>query len=109
MKLLIVGFNDYNVLDKELSKLIVGRQLFLFTVICGGTDKEKKGTSLGEQWAAANGAPIEYLFCENPEMLLDRMAQTADYILADLSNGNQFVRRIVMKMRSMGKHGTIRR
>lgn len=107
MKLIIIGFNDYNKLDRELNKLIEESQFFLFTIVCGGTDKEKKNTSIGERWAAANGAPIEYLFCENPEMLLNRIAQTADYILADLSSNNQFIRRLVMKMRSLGKHGTI--
>lgn len=107
MKLVIIGFNDYNKLDRELNKLIEDSQFFLFTIVCGGTSPENKGTSIGEQWAAANGAPVEYLFCENPEMLLNRIAQTADYILADLSSNNQFIRRLVMKMRSLGKHGTI--
>lgn len=40
------------------------------------------------------------------EKLLNKIAQTADYIVC-CNNGNQLVKRLIMKFKSQGKHGTV--
>ena len=112
MKLVIIGFKDYNKLDINLQKLIEEKQYYLFTVLCGGTGLVYDETgarikTIGEQWAEKNGLPMEFLYAENAERLLDRIAQTADYIIADLGEDNQWAKRLIMKMKSLGKHGTV--
>lgn len=119
MKVVIIGFNDYNKLNNTMEKLIQESQCYLFSILCGGTEdiapapftnstKLYPNRPLGEIWAHNNGAPVEYIYNPNVERLLDEIAQTADYIVADLGNGPpQFVKRLVMKMKSLGKHGTV--
>lgn len=112
MKVIILGFTDYDKLNNTIMRLIEEKQFFLFTILCGGTGISYNETgsrikSLGEQWAERNGLPMEFLYAENAERLLDRIAQTADYVIADLRGDNQWVKRLVMKMKSLGKHGTV--
>lgn len=112
MKVIILGFTDYDKLNNTIMGLIEEKQFFLFTVLCGGTgiSYDETGSrikSLGEIWAEKNGLPMEYIHCADAERLLEKIAQTADYVIADLSNDNQFVRRLMMKMKSLGKHGTV--
>lgn len=112
VKLVIAGFNDYEKLDRTMQKLIEDSQFFLFTVVCGGTgiETDKTGArikTIGEQWAEKNGAPMEFLYRRDAEDLLDKIAKEADYIVADLSCDNQWIKRLVMRMRSMSKHGTV--
>ena len=112
MKLIIAGFTDLQKLDNTIMKLVEEKQFFLFTVLCGGTSirYDETGTrikSMGELWAEKRGLPMEYIHSADEERLLDRIAQTADYIVADLSTDNQWVKRLMMKMKSLGKHGTV--
>ena len=118
MKVVIVGFEDYDKLTNTMEKLITDSQCYLFSILCGGTTdiapapftnstKLHPNRPLGETWAHNNGAPVEYIYNSNSERLLDEIAQTADYVVADLSNENQFVKRLVMKMKNLGKHGTV--
>ena len=112
MKVIIAGFDNYNKLNNTIMKLIEEKQFFLFTILCGGTgiDYDETGSrikSLGEVWAEKNGLPMEFVYSPDPERLLDRIAGSADYVIADLSSDNQFVKRLVMKMKSLGKHGTV--
>jgi len=114
MNVVIAGFTDYNKLNNTLMKLIEEKQFFLFTILCGGTSIEYDETgsrikSIGEIWAEKNGLPMLFLHCADAERLLEKTAQTADYIVADLSTDNQWVKRLVMKMKSLGKHGTVTR
>ena len=39
MRVLILGFNNYAELDAAMQKLIEESQCFIFTVVCGGLDK----------------------------------------------------------------------
>lgn len=112
MKVVIVGFTNYDKLNNTLMKLIEEKQFFLFTILCGGTgitydETDSRIKSLGEVWAEKNGLPMEFIYSQNPERLLDKIAETADYVIADVSNENQFAKRLIMKMRSLGKHGTV--
>lgn len=106
MKVIIIGFKDYDTLNREMQKLIEEKQCFLFTVLCGGTSPNAPKT-LGTAWAEENGAPLEYIFDEDGERLLNRIAQTADYIVAYIDGSNNMVNRLVMKMKNLGKHGTV--
>lgn len=105
MKIVILGFSDYDKLNNTMMKLINENQYFLFTVVCGG--QFPAGPSLAEQWAKNNGAPVEYCYNENIEQLINIIATTADYIVADLENGPPHLKRIVMKMKALGKHGMV--
>lgn len=118
MKVVIVGFKDYDKLTNTMEKLITESQCYLFTVMCGGTTPIEPAPftgnvdpnidrPLGEIWARNNGAPVEYIYNPDVERLLDEIAGGADYIVADLSEDNQFVKRLMMKMKSLGKHGTV--
>lgn len=107
MKIVILGFTDYNKLNNAMEKLITDSQCYLFTVLCGG--RAAAEPSLAEQWAVNVGTPVEKIFNGNVEKLLDEIALSADYVVADLSSDNQFIKRLVMKMKALGKHGTIYR
>lgn len=112
MKLIIAGFTDYNKLDKALNELIESSQNYLFTILCGGTglvydEAGSRIKSIGEIWAEKNGAPAQFLYCEDPERLLIKTAQTADYILYDGTTDSQWAKRLLMMMRALEKHGTI--
>jgi hypothetical protein len=104
MKVAAAGFWDYDKLDRTLNQLIEEKQFFIFTVLVGGTRKGEP--SIGERWARNNGAPLEYCYCSDVELLLEKIAKNADYVIADLSGG-QWVKRLVMKMKGLGKHGTV--
>ena len=70
--------------------------------------KNNMTVSMGEQWARNNGAPIEYLFAENPEKLIDLLAWKCDYIVIKLKDDSpRWQKNLLMKMRAAGKHGTI--
>lgn len=79
----------------------------MFAIVAGGVDTVQRVPSLGERWAKDHGAPVEYLFCENPEKLLDRMANTADYLIWRYNAEDNLGRRIMMKMKDLGKHGKV--
>ena len=49
MKVLILGFNDYNELDRVMNKIIEESQVFLFNIICGGLSYTEN-KSIAEQW-----------------------------------------------------------
>lgn len=91
--------ND-RLLAETMENLIVSSQCFLFTVVCN--DKN----TAAYKWATANGAPVEFLKEDNLEKLLDKIVATADYLVA-YNDGNQIIKRLIMKFKSVGKHGTI--
>lgn len=106
MKVAIVNFKDYNTLSAAMDRLIEDSQFFLFTIVCGGTDQYSEVASLGEIWAKNNGAPIQFIFEENIDQLLNKIVQTADYLVA-YNDGNPHTKRLIMKFSSEGKHGTV--
>jgi len=106
MKIIIIWQNDFQLLTNTMEKLINDNQCFLFTVLCGGTDDKNIYSSLGYQWAKINGAPIELLIEPNLEKLLDKIVSSADYLVC-YNNGNQIVKRLIMKFKIAGKHGTV--
>lgn len=106
MKIVIIGFTDYAKLDETMQKLITEKQCFLFTVLCGGTSPKAPQT-LGTAWAEKNGAPLEYIYDEDAERLLEKISKSADYIVAFVDGSNNMVSRLIMKMKNLGKHGTV--
>lgn len=105
-KIVIVWTGNEGLLAKTMEKLIADSQCFLFTVICGGTDESSLKFSSGYRWAIRNGAPVEFMIEADVEKLLNKIAQTADYIVC-YNDGNQLVKRLIMKFKSQGKHGTV--
>lgn len=105
-KIVIIWSGDEMLLARTMEKLIADSQCFLFTVICGGTDESNLNSSLGYRWAIHNGAPVEFIIEADVEKLLNKITQTADYIVC-YNNGNQLVKRLIMKFKSQGKHGTV--
>ena len=105
-KIVIIWSGDEELLARTMEKLIVDSQCFLFTVICGGTDESNLKSSSGYRWAIRNGAPVEFMIEADVEKLLNKIAETADYIVC-YNNGNQLVKRLIMKFKSQGKHGTV--
>lgn len=106
MRVVIAGFSEYNKLAAVMEDLVAGSGCYLFTIVCGGVKRQEP--SLAERWAREVGLPVEYYYDDNGERLLDKMATSADYIVADLGEGCPHpAKRLVMKMKSMGKHGTV--
>ena len=48
MRILIVGFQEYETLDNIMQKLIENGQCYIFTVLCGGCEYSEQ-KSLAEQ------------------------------------------------------------
>ena len=48
MRILIVGFQEYETLDRMMQKLIENGQCYIFTVLCGGREYSEE-KSLAEQ------------------------------------------------------------
>jgi hypothetical protein len=106
MKVVILGPWDIEPLSASMNKLIDDSQCFLFTVICGGQDSNAAKSSIGYKWAAKNGAPVEFIIEADLEKLLNKIVQTADYIVA-FNDGSQIIKRLIMKFKMEGKHGTV--
>ena len=106
MKVVIIWNSGYQELKNTMEKLITENDCYLFTIICGGTDESSIGSSLGYQWAKDVGLPVEYLIDKNIEELLNKIAQTADYLVC-YNDGSQVVGRLIMKFRAAEKHGTV--
>ena len=106
-KIVIIWSGDEGLLARTMEKLIIDSQCFLFTVICGGTDESYLKSSSGYRWAIRNGAPVEFLIEADVEKLLNKITQAADYIVCYNDGKNQLVKRLIMKFKSQGKHGTV--
>lgn len=104
MRILIVGFQEYETLDNIMQKLIESGQCYIFTVLCGGCEYSEE-KSLAEQWAINNGAPIEYIYEKDVDKLVDKITKSADYLVAQ--SGSYFSDWIIRKMKSIGKHGSV--
>ena len=104
MRILIVGFQEYETLDRMMQKLIENGQCYIFTVLCGGREYSEE-KSLAEQWAINNGAPIEYIYEKDVDKLVDKLTKSADYLVAQ--SGSYFSDWIIRKMKFIGKHGSV--
>ena len=105
-KIVIIWSGSDELLAQTMEKLISESQCFLFTVLCGGTDDRGVRSSSGYKWATSNGAPVEFLIEKDIEKLLNKIVQTADYIVC-YNDGQQLVKRLIMKFKSQGKHGMV--
>lgn len=107
MKVAILGPWQYEHLSSIMEELVSQSQCFLFTIVCGGTQWDGCKDSVGYKWASENGAPIEFLVEENIEKLLDKIAATVDFAVILYDGKNQFISRLIMKLKAMGKHGKV--
>lgn len=108
MKVLILGFDDYQELDRTMNKLIEENQCYLFNVICGGVSSVQRQISLSEQWARKNGAPVLYYYYEDFNKLLYFLEKDADYLVLKISESTPaWQKNLMMKFKAAGKHGTV--
>lgn len=101
------GFEDYRLISATMEKLIQDSQCYLFTVVCGSTENKMPIGSLSEIWAKNNGAPINYIIEPSIDKLIDKIADSADFIVAFYNGEDVIVRRVIMKMKGLGKHGKV--
>lgn len=108
MKIAILGQWNFERLSAVMEKLITESQCYLFTVVCGGTDETYLRNSAGYKWATANGAPVEFLVEKNVDKLIDKLTQEIDFVVALVGTDyNPVVKRVIMKMNMLGKHGRV--
>lgn len=106
-RIIIVGFDNYSELDRVLNDFMDKTGILLFCIICGGLGDMRNEKSLSEIWAERYGAPVELVYADNVESLLQRTSQTADYLIWKYDENNNFGRRLLMKMKELGKHGMV--
>lgn len=98
MRVLILGFDTKEEIDKEMEKLIESTQCFLFSVVCGSAD------CASANWAQWRGAPIVFSQAKNPQGLL----KEADYLVIRLTSDTpQWIKNLIMEWKAEGKHGTV--
>lgn len=105
MVIAAVGFENYAELDAALNDFIERKQIFLFEILCGGFD-DKGFNSVAEVWARNNGAPVRFVFDSDVDRLLEKISNSADYLIVKSPVSN-FARRLIMLMRSKEKHGEV--
>lgn len=108
MKIAIIGGDSqsYDLLKNTLEKLIEDSQQYLFTVLCGSTNRSNTNQSLGERFAEEYGALVEYVYDANPQKLLNKIAYKADYIIF-IVHDEQWIKNFMMQYKMSGKHGTV--
>lgn len=107
MKVLILGFTDYNELDAAMNKLIEESQTYLFNIICGGVQFSENKT-IAEQWAENNGCPIVRLYNSDFDKLIYQLRKECDYLVIRISDETpQWQKNLMMQLKSDGKHGTV--
>ena len=106
MKVLILWSGNEQLLAETMEQLITESQCFLFTVLCGGQKDDNVKNTAAYKWAIKNGAPVEFLIEPDLERLIARVAASADFLVA-YNDGNQIVKRLIMKFKSLGKHGRV--
>lgn len=113
VRVLIIGFTDYQELDRTMQKLISDSNCYLFTVLVGGkwptkTRAEQPYLSLADEWAKKNGAPVEYNFNDDIDELLRGLLIWADYLVIKITEETpQIWKNFMMKFKQEGKHGTV--
>ena len=106
MKIAILGPWNFDRLSAVMEELITESQCFLFTVVCGGTNEEGLRDTIGYKWATINGAPVEFLVQEDVNKLIDQLTKNIDFVIA-ANDGNPIIKKIIMKMSMLGKHGRV--
>ena len=107
MKVLILGFTNYNELDAAMNKLIEESQTYLFNIICGGVQYSENKT-IAEQWAENNGCPIVRCYEKDTETLLKRLRKECDYLVIKIHDRTpQWQKNLMMQLKTDGKHGTV--
>lgn len=107
MNILIIGFTDYNELDKVMNKLIEDSQCYLFNVLIGGTQRPKE-PGIAEQWARKNGAPTLRIYEEDMKKLMWLLGNATDYLVMkrQVLHSPVWVK-FMQEMKEKGKHGTV--
>jgi len=108
-RIVIVGFRDEDlpVLNSVMEEWMQKNNAYIFAVVCGGADPRNHKVSAAEKWARVKGAPVEYIYEKDIEILLKKITAAAHWIIAKRNDSN-FVRRLIMMFRmTEGKHGII--
>ena len=113
MNVTIIGGGNneycYKKLDIEFQKEIENSQFFLFNVLFFREPLDP--TTLGEEWAARNGAPAIYFAPKEREtqsQFIKRLCNSTDYmIFLDDGKENNIVKKIMRIYRNLGKHGKV--
>ena len=106
MKVVILWNGNEQLLAQTMEELIIESQCYLFSIICGGQSSDGATISASYKWAVRNGAPVQFLIEPDIEKLIDKIVQAADFLVA-YNDGNQIVKRVIMKFKSVGKHGKV--
>lgn len=108
MKVLILGFDNYNELDRTMQKLIEESQFFLFNTLCGGLDMVNREKSIAETWAEKNGSPIVYIQADDLDSLIKKLLNECDYLVIKINDKTpQWQKNFMMQIKAQGKHGTV--
>lgn len=97
MKILILGFQDKQELKEVMEDFIVEKDIYLFTVLCGGLNQNNSqiNKSVTQQQTEDFGAPIEFISADTSDKLFYFMSQTRTMSfsaqLATLPRGEKFV------------------
>ena len=83
MKVIILGKYTYEQLSATMEELIESSQCYLFTIVCGSTEKKMPIGSLSETWALNNGAPINYIIESDVNKELESNAEYLDHSSAE--------------------------
>ena len=98
MKVLILGFDDIEELDRVMMKMIEETQCFLFNVVCG--DRE----CIAEKWAEKRGTGFICIQPKDPSYL----SWYCDYVVMKLdASSPQWMKNLLMQFKQCGKHGTV--
>ena len=96
---------DYDILDSHLNKLIEDSQCYLFTILCGAS-KNNTSPPLSLMWADKNGCPVEFLNAEDGN-IINKLFNKATYIIFILHKDDVFTKKLFMKYKMLGKHGSV--
>lgn len=101
---------DYNLLDTHLNELIEKSQCYLFTILCSVSpfdDVSDNEKPLSLIWAEKNGCPLQYIQAEDSDKLINILFNKATYIIFILHKDDIFTKKLFMRYKMTGKHGSV--
>lgn len=108
MNVLIWGFKTIEEIDGAIETLLCTKLPYLFYVLTTGEE------TIVAQWGRMRGAPVKKIeyggsrYADlGPEQRLEYLAKRADYLVLKKREGDSYGRRLLMMMKSLGKHGSV--
>lgn len=107
MRIAILWNKSYEELRATMIDVV--NEFPLFAVICGGNDEKTYKASAGYRWAIENGAPVEFLKMDGKteDQVINNLVRAIDYAVITYDGENALMRKLIMKMKSCGKHGKV--